>query len=415
MPMRYHALTLFALSATLTLPNVAQAAPLPLDKAALSKPVPIASYRLVAKNKPTYTIRDFGAPPTATYSSSSIVAFNDSDEVVGTGLHGKVVDCVLYTGKAFISLTTSPSVTKCTPLAMNDENPKTGIASVVGYVNYAFANGTVAFDGSASTKELVNMELFSSNVPSELNAINDAGQAVGSIYYEPPGGFTGQPVAYTKAGSGLTLAEPTCVHRLKTCAQGLVFETCSFAGCDLDDRGDVEVVQIFSGSVNDEIFNITKNTCCSTSDEYLATSNHYISDYGDTEGVMIDFDYFDLIVNGADLGQPNQNEELQGCYSNPASFSNKGNILVVSTCYPGHADWTWDPANGFVDIADSLPANAYAKILPLGINDNGEILVELEPHSGPIHWGVLEPPASAKAALKSGVRRATARFRAPRV
>ena len=413
--MRYHAFSLFTLFATLALTSVVSAAQLPLDKAALSKPVPIASYRLVAKKMATYTIKDFGAPPTATYSSSSIVAFNDSDEIVGTGLHGKIVDCVLYTGKAFISLATSPSVTSCTPLAMNDENAKTGIASVVGYVNYAYANGNVAFDAAASTKALVGMELFSSNVPSELNAINDAGQAVGSIYYAPPGGFTGQPIAYSKAGSALTLAEPTCVHRLKTCAQGLVFETCSFASCDLDDKGDVEAVEIFTGTQNDEIFNITTSKCCSYSDEYLATSNHYISDYGDTEGEMIDFDYFDLIVNGADLGQPNQSEELQGCYSNPASFSNKGNILVVSTCYPGHANWTWDPVNGFVDIADTLPANTYAKIVPLGINDKGEILAELEPHSGPIHWGVLVPPPSASSALRNGLRHTTARFRIPSV
>lgn len=412
--MHFRALSLFTLFTTVALTNATSARQLPRDKAALSKPVPISSYRVVAKKKATYTIEDFGAPPTGTYSSSSIVAFNDSDEIAGTALHGKIVDCVLYTGKAFISLATNPSVTSCTPLAMNDENSKTGISSVVGYLNYAYANGNVAFDAAASTTQLVSLQVFSSNVPSQLNAINDAGQAVGSIYYAPPGGFTGQPIAYTKAGSALTLAEPACVKRLKTCAQGLVFQTCSFAGCDLDDKGDVEVVQLFTGSISDEIFNITKGTCCSYSDEYLATSDHYISDYGDAEGAMFDFGYYALFVNGANLGQPNQSEELANCYTNPASLSNKGNILVVSTCYPGHADWTWDPVNGFVDIADTLPANTYAKIVPLGINDKGEILAELDPHAGPVHWGVLVPPASTTPADRSGLRRAT-RLRIPSV
>ncbi len=407
--------SVFAAVAAVTLctPNVF-AAPLPLDKAALSKPLPIASYRLASKTKASYTIKDFGAPPTSAYSSSSIVAFNDAGEIVGTAQHGKIVDCVLYTGKAFISLATNPSVTNCTPLAMNDVNAKTGIASVVGYVNYAYANGDVAFQANASAKAVVSIDLYSSNVPSRLNAINDAGQAVGSIYYAPPGGFTSLPIVFTKGSPDLTLAQPTCIRRNKTCAQSLVFDTCSFASCDLDDKGNLEAVEIFTGTYNDVTFNITTGQCCSYTDEYLATSNHYISDYGDTEGAMIDIAYFDLIVNGADLGQPNQNEELSECFSDPASFSNKGNILVVSTCYPGHADWTWDPTHGFVDIADTLPANTYTKITPLGINDKGEILAELQPHSGPVHWGVLVPPASTASVLSTGFRRSTAARRIPR-
>jgi hypothetical protein len=288
---------------------------------------------------------------------------------------------------------------------MNNMSSSTKTSSVVGYINYAFADGTVAFQATASAEKLVSMTLFSSNVSSQLNAVNSTGQAIGTTYYAPPGGFTGPPIVSTKGGANLTLAQPTCTRRQAICSRSLVFESCSFGGCDFDDKGDVEAVPLFTGSTLDEILNITTGKCCTSSDEYLSTSQHFISDYGDTVGSMVDFDQFDLLVDGGDVGQPNENEELQGCYNNPISLSNKGNILVVSQCYPGHENWTWDPAHGFTDIANTLPANSYAKIVPLGINDEGDILVELDPHSGPIHWGVLLPPASSHAAHLSKLRR----------
>jgi hypothetical protein len=403
---------MMAAVATATLATGASAAPV-IAKFALTTPVPIDIRSVSAKADlaAKYTIRDFGAPPTGTYSSSSIVAFNDSDQIVGTGKHGSVTDCVLYTGSAFISLSPSPSVTSCTPLAMNDANTSTKSTSIVGYINYAFAEGSVAFEAAASTTKLLNMLIFSGNVPSQLTAVNNAGQAIGTEYYEPPGGFTGPPVVYTNGGSNLTIAQPSCTKRQKICTANLAFTSCPVAGCDFDDKGDVESVPIFSGSEETEMFNITTGNCCTTNDEVDSTSSRFISDYGNAVGAQTDIGYFDVLVNGEDLGQPNQSEELGDCLNNPVSFSNKGNMLVVSQCYPGHENWTWDPTHGFFDVAAALPANSYSKIVPLAVNDSGHVLVELYPHSGPLHWGVLVPPASSNSAVAKRFLRARNRLR----
>ena len=76
--------------------------------------------------------------------------------------------------------------------------------------------------------------------------------------------------------------------------------------------------------------------------------------------------------------------------------NNNGQVLGYSGgCQnESYTYWTWDPVNGMVDLDAEIGQNSYSSITPYGINDNGQILVELETSTGHTHWGTLDPSGS---------------------
>jgi hypothetical protein len=78
----------------------------------------------------------------------------------------------------------------------------------------------------------------------------------------------------------------------------------------------------------------------------------------------------------------------------PISMSDTEEVLgYTSRCSGRDFYWIWDPVNGTRNVNAALPESAYT-VTPLGVNDNGQILVSLLPATGPAHWGTLDPPQS---------------------
>jgi hypothetical protein len=92
----------------------------------------------------------------------------------------------------------------------------------------------------------------------------------------------------------------------------------------------------------------------------------------------------------------------------PLSMNNAGEILGYDTACGVATDagyWTWDPQNGVQRVI--MPATtAYSSALPLGVNDNGQILVALNlAAGGQQHWGTFNPVAAAHASKTALGRR----------
>jgi hypothetical protein len=51
--------------------------------------------------------------------------------------------------------------------------------------------------------------------------------------------------------------------------------------------------------------------------------------------------------------------------------------------------------NGTQNLNAEINMTGYSYVYPLGVNDNGQILVQLYPTTGGSTWGTLNPPAAA--------------------
>ena len=85
----------------------------------------------------------------------------------------------------------------------------------------------------------------------------------------------------------------------------------------------------------------------------------------------------------------------------PLSQNNLGEVLGIGyTCQHDGLTysslyWTWTPAGGMSILNTQIPpSNGYDQILPLGVNDLGQILVQLYTNTGNYDWGMLIPPTS---------------------
>jgi hypothetical protein len=90
----------------------------------------------------------------------------------------------------------------------------------------------------------------------------------------------------------------------------------------------------------------------------------------------------------------------------PLSLNKAGTVIGYAGDCPTTAEQTYfiyDATNGTRDLMAELPSGD-ASVLPVGINDNGQILIGITLGNGSIDWGILQPLTVA-----SGHRRATAR------
>jgi hypothetical protein len=76
----------------------------------------------------------------------------------------------------------------------------------------------------------------------------------------------------------------------------------------------------------------------------------------------------------------------------PLSMNDKDEVLGFVACPLGTVYFTWDPAGGTKFLSAEIPSNPYT-ITPLGVNDNGQILIQLTSSTYVNSWGTLDPIA----------------------
>jgi len=344
---------------------------------------------------PTYTLVDYGAPAATEYTLGSPLAFNNNGQILGAAAdvpYRENSACLLFDGLTFRNLGPS-SVVDCSPLALSDENPLTGTVNVVGYSTSAYDApwDAKAFFAVASPKSgAISTRRFAANDDSLLAGVNAMGAAIGVGAFAPTSNAQPQPFELAPGENALVLL-PSCVTA-NTCGF-ILTRPCAFGGCDI------------------------------TADGTLFLDGVLISPGGTKHVVPLDSNAYGPIINnnGQILYADGANTELytlatgratkipqipgQGGDYEPLSFNNAGHVLGRIHYDSNRADsyYVYDATNGTRFLSAELPS-ANALLLPVGINDQDQILVELTLPSGVNHWGILRPPAATSSRLRAGTR-----------
>jgi hypothetical protein len=353
---------------------------------------------------PAYTIVDDGAPSTATLLLQVPTAFNDTGQIVGTANdvpYTQSVSCVVFDGSRFTNLRASTTMVDCGPNSINDENPSTGVVDVVGDALSAFSNVTEGLEDSddkafisqiAPKSGAVTTTLFTANDESTLIGVNASGLAVGGgFYYDRPLGLSESPAFSLSAGSNtLGLLQPSCA--LKAAAgcvsvQPDTFEQCPFGGCTITANGSVFLSDVLIAPNG-----TTRTIKLDSHAEYIQLNNSNQILYDDGEHTEI----YNL-GTGTLTSVPQIPGSSCGAVA-PLSFNDAGTVLGVTGFCTKSADYTYfiyDPKNGTRNLIAELPSGTDS-VTPVGINNNGQILVGLTLPSGIVHWGVLNPVTAQK-------------------
>jgi hypothetical protein len=367
-----------------------------------------------------YTINDIGLPPLATYPVSSPVGFNDSGQIFGVALRNAKsdrasyiydTDCLVWTGSRFIDLEASLVVQVCTPFAIGNADPNTGAYNVVGGftdIHHAVRGYTDAFYATVAASGSFATVPYYDHSPAALYGVNAAGTAVGSSY---SGGIDYAPIFMTAQPETLTFLQPSCattskaclapIELLKTQTNGEPLASCAFGGCVINAGG--TVVGFDPATTNYAVSIVGTSASPVELPLPIALGNFgYVVALNDADQLL----YFTIgstsasFVYDLNAGTTTPIPPIAGtscAHYYPISINNLGKVLGFSSfCKQRPFYFTWDPINGTQDLDLELPANAYT-IKPLGINDNGQILVSLGTSTGATHWGTLDPiAASAK-------------------
>ncbi len=357
----------------------------------------------------TYTIADVGAPPATTFSHNGRpAAFNNAGQILGQAESAKKVtdDCVLYAGRGtFIDVSPSMTDTVCygTGLSSPDSN---GTVRFVGSLATAFVQDAALF-GTLDSSGKIATTAFTSNQESALGGVNVSGEAIGAAYYLPLGGFDSSYPPFVVAAGTKTLgiAQPYCVKVAQYCAEPLqTVGSCPFGGCTINDSDTVLALD----SVSEDFMVYTPGPSPSGQDlpAIKVSGQTGILDMNNADQIL--YSTFDatgthissaIYAIGHGITTPIPTIPGNSCSDYVAeSLSNAGQVLGYTQNCKKTADeiyWTWDPANGTQNLNAEIPSNSYHSIAPLGVNDNGQILVSLVTAAGSYDWGTLNPPATA--------------------
>jgi hypothetical protein len=284
-----------------------------------------------------------------------------------------------------------------------NSNPSTGSFTFVGYGGAVHDRAGAAFTATVSGAR-AHLRVFGSYDGSQLQGINNAGNAVGYAYYAPRKGFFDNSPPFLLHGNSFRPLQPQCTTDEPLCMNAVVTDNettyCPFGGCSLNDENVVlgydyesdwfyEILPL-GGSGSAQNLPIPYDTT------YPVGINNAMqiayAEYVPSEG----YEAWQYSVGSS---QPVALGTLPGssCLEYyPISQSNTGEVLGYAFDCSGPATyWTWDPVNGMQDLDAAIPPNSYTNITPYGVNDAGQILVELD-DSGNTHWGTLVPTPSAK-------------------
>jgi hypothetical protein len=384
-----------------------------------------------------YTIVDFGAPPGS--SASIPAAFNNAGLIVGNAVITKkgAVDCELALGGGkFVDLSATNTDTYCAPFGMSNVN-SSGQLYFVGDLSTEY-QGYIPFLGTYTAKTGVgSLHVFTTASGfSVLSVVNAAGEAGGGGSYEPLGwvaaplfpsaplvsGILSEAPYVVPAGTtNFDVAQPACIpgHAAKLCASrtGTSLNSgdgCGFGGCVINDAGVILALDSF----NQKLMTFSFGTTSSAKDlpiipsaqtsSFINNANQVATAVATTQPGQLagDQTYLYSISTGRGTLIPQIDVPADGdYYCEPLSLSNAGAILGSCTDIDGNVlYWTWTSKNGVQDLSTEIPVSAaFPQITPLGINDNGQILVGLASSTGLVHWGILDPPSSP--ATSAGRRR----------
>jgi hypothetical protein len=363
-----------------------------------------------------YTINDIGLPPAATYPSSSPVGFNDSGQIFGVALRSAKsnrasydydTDCLVWTGSRFIDLEPSLTVQQCTPFSIGNANPTSGAYNVVGGftdIHHVVRGYTDAFYATVAASGSYKTEPYYDHSPAALYGVNAAGTATGSSFDHYIDAY---PIFVTAEPEALTYLQPSCattqagclepIELLKTQANGEPLGPCAF--CAINARG----TAVGFDPVTSEYAVSTVGAPSSLVELPLpiAPGDYgYVVALNDADQLV----YFTIgstsasFVYDLSAGTMTQVPPVAGtscAHYYPISINNLGEVLGFSSfCKQRSFYYTWSAATGTRDLDLELPPNAYT-IKPLGINDNGQILVSLGTAGGATHWGTLDPVAAS--------------------
>jgi hypothetical protein len=346
----------------------------------------------------SYTIDDFGTPKNASLQNPD--SLNNAGQISGTEFNTQrhAYACVAFTGTHWVVLN-PPKFANCAPQAMNEPASQTGPFSVVGYGQQT--HGNVAFIASVSGNQ-AKFTQVTTDAPTRLLGINDAGYAVGTAYRQS--GFFEQNPPYVLNGKTFAPLQPQCETFGPFCMSVVSVDAwtgpCPFGGCAITDGNVVFGVDGQNSAQHYEVLTIGK----SSSAQNLPMDPMAAPAAGINDALQIAY----AKLNGSGnysawqytvgASQPVALGTLPGstCLNyNPISENNAGDILGDTPNCSGAAYWTWDPVNGMRDLDAEIPTNNYTQITPVGINDSGQILVELL-KGNVVHWGLLKPSQPGK-------------------
>ncbi len=380
-----------------------------VQKIQTAKPPPLSLRgRRPAASGPVYTIVDDGAPSSSTYALQNPVAFNDTGQIVGVAtdaVKGNHYTCEFFDGSRYRNISSSSSITDCNPYAMNDANPASGSIDVAGAVvsTYSYASQTKAFYSTITPGlEAVGTTVFGANDSSYLTGVNAAGAAIGLGYYRPVTGFASTyPAFFLASGTlALQLLQPACTTAAPGC--GIVTNVaCAFGGCSIAADGSLLLLDVASqtyeilapsGAVRYPNLGPSANL---NGAPIMNDSGQLLYATASTAGnvTTIVTKIYSVATGASTVVPPIAGNSCTEYV--PTSFNNVGQVLGYTTNCPRSDGgfFVYDAANGTQDLLEDLPTGSVS-VDPVGINDRGQILVQLAQPSAVSHWGILQPSAS---------------------
>jgi hypothetical protein len=367
--------------------------------------------RLRLAAAPSYTINNIGAP--TGYLGSSPSGFNDTGQIFGQAYNvgNFVADCIVWTGSSFERLPfpsdTIPG-TSCTAAGINDADAKTGSYQVVGSSTEEFSNQPHAFAAIAGPAGIQRTTTYFANAPSSMVGVNAGGTAVASAEYGRDTLYDLQGLHYfttlNAAGSLTLLQTPGSagappVHYLLPA----YLTPCPFGGCAINGKNQVlgfDYLTSYDQHATAAFYTVGKPTSLThvPIQEYssalfaptlVAFNNANQILYADPQLGPAIYN----IGTGARTVIPVQAPNCQSQLATPLSMNDKGEVLGFVDCPAGITVYfTWDAAGGTKFLSAEIPSNPYT-IKPLGVNNNGQILIQLTSSANVNSWGTLDPIA----------------------
>jgi hypothetical protein len=370
-------------------PSGAASVRLPLDR---RRPgLRPSARRTRATAAPTYTIVSVGAPS----ANSEPAAFNNTGQIAGYGDTG----CYVYDSGTFRRLPIPSASTQF-------------INCHLGAINDKTAAGTYQIGGTTATPYSSNVAFAvtpSSTIvyyawsDSALLGVNNNGisLAVADFFPVRTTDLSGSQFFTAHDGGGyLTQVQApassaTPIHYLLP----LKFDqntTTPFGSNLLNDRNEVLGYDYFTltpTSANIAVY--TLGSPASIVDSSFVPNAAYDSVYGfvpiafnDRDQILYDADNPDVYPEGIpavyDIGSEKKTVIPlatptcpTGAHGVPISMNNTGEVLGEYYCQKGYGYFTWDALSGTHDLSLAIPDTNFT-LYPVGVNDNGQILIELE-------------------------------------
>jgi len=352
---------------------------------------------------PTYRIVDVGVPSKIGPLNRPI-ALNNSGQIVGTVIDeaNLATHCVAWTGSRMIDFGNADSLS-CYPSSGITDADSTGAFKIVGKTAVPTESGNIAFIATVEPKS-VALNLYTTNVPSWLYAMNASGVAAGTAQWSPVKGFSTSSPPFVTTGGSLSLLQPACVVASATCMSSPYFWNFSGSSRSINAAGTI-------------LGNPTGFVSWPTLLEYNPTKPSLSHTFtlpavkGAKPNYSVGIDDAGLVYYTANLtafksmlvryNPATKAATFLGyipgdtaCSTQFVAVNKSGEALLQAGSCGTSANngyWTWDATHGFRPVA-AINSSPYAIITMTNINDKGQILASFTTTPQlKTHWGYLTP------------------------